>query len=57
MELRGNRGEWSELYALLKLLADGRCIVETPARIDRMTVFSQFLKFSETTKSTVPHIL
>ena len=24
MELRGNRGEWSELYALLKLLADGR---------------------------------
>lgn len=24
MELRGNRGEWSELYALLRLLADGR---------------------------------
>ena len=24
MELRGNRGEWSELYALLKLLADGQ---------------------------------
>ena len=23
MELRGNRGEWSELYAFLKLLADG----------------------------------
>lgn len=24
MELRGNRGEWSELYAFFKLLADGR---------------------------------
>lgn len=24
MELRGNKGEWSELYVLLKLLADGR---------------------------------
>ena len=24
MELKGNKGEWSELYALLKLLADGK---------------------------------
>ena len=24
MELRGNKGDWSELYAFLKLLADGR---------------------------------
>lgn len=23
MELKGNKGEWSELYAFLKLLADG----------------------------------
>ena len=24
MELKGNRGEWSELYVFFKLLADGR---------------------------------
>ena len=24
MELKGNKGEWSELYAFFKLLADGR---------------------------------
>ena len=24
MDLTGNKGEWSEVYALLRLLADGR---------------------------------
>lgn len=57
MGLRGNRGEWSELYALLKLLADGRLYCGDASQNRQDDRFFPILKISETTKSTVPHIL
>lgn len=44
MGLTGNKGEWSEIYVLLRLLADGR-IYAADENLQRLeNVYFQFLR-------------